>query len=102
MEKDRVLNKKRLMPLSFDIPLSNLKEGRMLRIEEILDSIKNHLYNLEENVDENLDNIVERIVDKNDKIEKNINEKLDKIEKNINEKLDKIEERILFLVNLLI
>ena len=106
MEKDRGLNKKRIMPmtlpLSFDMPEPNLKEGRLFRIEEILDSINSHLDNLEENAEESIDNLVERIVEKNDKIEKNINEKLDKIEKNINEKLDKIEERILLLVNLLI
>ena len=91
MEKDRGLIKKRIMPLSFDIPEPNLKEGRLFRIEEILDSINSHLDNLEENAEENLDNIVERIVEKNKEIEKNLNEKL-----------DRIEERILLLVDLLI
>ena len=74
MEKDRGLNKKRIMPtslpLSLDMPVPNLKEGRMFRIEEILDSINSHLDNLEENAEENLDNLVERIVEKMIKLKK--------------------------------
>ena len=76
MAKDPRLNKNRPMPL----PMPYLKEGRLVIIQEMLDTINKDLGNCEENIDE----------------------KLDKIEKTMNEKLDKIEERILFLVNVLI
>ena len=100
MAKDPRLNRNGPMPML--APLPCFKKGRILTIEEKLDTINQDLFNCDENIDDKLDKIEEKIVEKLDKIEEKIVEKLDKIEKTMNEKLDKIEEKILFLVRELI
>ena len=85
MAEDPRMNKNMLTSLLMNItpdfsPLPFPKKGRLLVIEDVLETMTGDLNNFEENIDK----------------------KLDKIEEKVVEKLDKIEEKILFLVNSLI